>query len=390
MDSFFIYWTAPDGTTQLAGELQTVGGAGVQRFSYDAAWLRSPGFALGEDLPAMPGAIFPPGGASEFGVFLDAGPDTWGRRILSRKLTPPPRSTTQYIAAAADESRQGALRFATQPDGPFLSDGGPEPLSSIESLYEEVRGFQSNHASPGEVARLLRAATSQGGLRPKASVRDDDGSIWIAKFPSEDDTYDVETCEAAALNVARTGGLAVPDFRLIRVNEDRAILVIKRFDRTATGRFGYQSMRTATRVGPYEELNYKMMASAAGFHSGERGVLEIVARAALNITVHNIDDHGRNIGLLQNGQGRWDVSPVFDVVPFPWEAEGTPLSSAVRDRSLDAVMGLDWGVPRSAVAATVQRVSEAAQHVYTVARDEYGLDPETAEIAERFRSSVAR
>ena len=41
-----VHWTDRDGTTRLAGRLDTLGPIGLQRFVYDPGWL-STGFSLG-------------------------------------------------------------------------------------------------------------------------------------------------------------------------------------------------------------------------------------------------------------------------------------------------------------------------------------------------------
>ena len=50
-----------------------------------------------------------------------------------------------------------------------------------------------------------------GGARPKAAVRDDAGLLWLAKFPSRSDTFDV------ALRLAALCGMSVPAVRLIDI-----------------------------------------------------------------------------------------------------------------------------------------------------------------------------
>ena len=390
MAPIYVHWTAPDGTTHLAGRLTNIGSAGLQRFSYEPTWLTGPGFALGEGLSAVSGSFLPPGGATEFGVFLDAAPDAWGRRVLSRKRTGHLRTGTDFLLAAADETRQGALRFALDEDGPFLADGGPEPIARLHDLAREIIDFQEDKETPGGFARLLRAGTSQGGFRPKATVIDDDGALWMAKFPSETDTYDVETCEAAALHIAREARLTVPEFTHIRVDPDRAILLIKRFDRTAKGRLGYQSMRSASRLGANDALDYRTAAATAGYYSGSRGVEAIVGLAALNIAVNNIDDHSRNAGFIQDAMGQWQPAPLFDIVPYPRQGEGTPLSPSTPDRSVDAMLDLNWGISPKTVEETVHRVATAATQLYAVAIQHYGMDPEAAENAERYRPVAAR
>lgn len=205
---------------------------------------------------------------------------------------------------------------------------------------------------------------------------------------AETDRYDIETCEAAALHVARDAGLDAPAFRHIRVDPDRAILLVRRFDRTATGRLGYQSMRTASRIGPDEAIDYQIMAATAGFLCGAKGRRAIVAAAALNLTVHNIDDHSRNFGFLQDARGQWSPAPVFDVVPYNQDQEGTPLADETRQRSLEQLLDLDWGIPRREVQKIADTVTKAAERVYSVAVSTYGLDPESAVNAERVRAQA--
>jgi len=386
MPTWYVHWTTSDGTTHLAGRLDEIPPIGLQRFTYDNSWLTGPGFSLGEGLPLEAGPLSPPGGATNFGLFLDAGPDAWGRRVITRKARPTPSSTTGFILAAADETRQGALRFSDQPDGPFLSEGGPEALESLDDLFREVRQFQQDENAPGQFARLLRAGTSQGGFRPKAVVKAQDGALWIAKFPSETDTYDVETCEAAALDVARQAGLHVPEFQHLRVNDWQAILLVKRFDRTDGGRLGFQSMRTATRVGSDGYADYQMMAATAGYLCGAEGRRAILGAATLNIVVNNTDDHARNFGFLQDANGQWAPSPLFDVVPSPRQSDGTPLQSGMPGRSLEQLLDLDWGVPKA--ASFVGHIADVAAQVYRFAVDTYGLDGEAADTAEKYRSSL--
>lgn len=382
-----VHWTDASGRLHRAGTLREIGAIGLQQFEYHPDWLDSHAFDLGEGLPVGRGPLLPPGGATEFGLFADAAPDAWGRRVLARKLTPPPRTPTARLLGAADATRQGALRFVTEPGGSPVSDGGAAPLNSLEGLRQEVRDFQAGDDGPGEFSKLLRAGTSQGGFRPKAVVADEAGALWIAKFPAETDTYDVETCEAAALHVAREAGLAVPDFRHVRVDADRAILLVRRFDRNATGRHGYQSLRTASRLGPFDDLDYTMAARVSGFLCGAAGLRAVVAAAALNMAVNNIDDHSRNTGFLQDQKGQWMPAPMFDIVPYPGAGSGTPLVQG-SERSLGQLQDLEWGIPRAEVADIVGRVVSAAVTLYPVAVDSFGLDPEFAETAEGRRRAI--
>ena len=76
----------------------------------------------------------------------------------------------------------------------------------------------------------LGGAPSAGGARPKASVRDDDGVLWLAKFPALNDTYTMAIVEAGAMDLARAAGLTVPPLRVMSVGAS-SVLLVRRFDR---------------------------------------------------------------------------------------------------------------------------------------------------------------
>ena len=61
---------------------------------------------------------------------------------------------------------------------------------------------------------LLVPGSSLGGARPKASVRDRDGHLSIAKFPNKGDEYNAVLWEALALTLAAQAGLNAPTWRL--------------------------------------------------------------------------------------------------------------------------------------------------------------------------------
>ncbi|WP_365680356.1 HipA domain-containing protein [Propionivibrio sp.] len=75
-----------------------------------------------------------------------------------------------------------------------------------------------------------------GGARPKASVVDPEGHLWIAKFPSVRDEHDVGGWELVVQTLARGCGLRVPEGLARRFANPHHSFLVKRFDRTETGR----------------------------------------------------------------------------------------------------------------------------------------------------------
>lgn len=377
-----VGWTNESGEVHHVGTVSLLGSAQIQSFTYAPSWLES-GFEIGAGLPLTAGPQSPVGGSSTFGILDDAGPDAWGRRVISRsRPLSEVSSSLGMLAAVADASRQGALRFAEEVGGAWLTPGDLAPIGSLREVLADVEAFVRGEADTAAIRRIYLGSSSQGGARPKSALRREDGSLVMAKFPAETDSYDVQACEAVALQVARDASLSVPRSELVRLDAGRSILLVERFDRSASGRLGYQSMRTAALLGELESMTYRLAADTARFTAGSEAVRGVVGAAALAICVHNVDDHARNLGFLRRGSG-WVLAPLFDVVPFPDEQTGTPLDDSSSGRSLEQLLDLDWGIQRREVLGIASRVAQVARGAWERAPRLVGLDPEVAAVCGR-------
>ncbi len=61
-------------------------------------------------------------------------------------------------------------------------------------------------------------------------MRDEQGALWLAKFPARGDAFDVAMAETCTLELARRCGLTVPEVRYLQVG-GRPVMLIRRFDR---------------------------------------------------------------------------------------------------------------------------------------------------------------
>ena len=61
---------------------------------------------------------------------------------------------------------------------------------------------------------ILAPGSSLGGARPKATVQDGTGALWIATFPSRNDTVDVGLWEYLIHQLAGEAGISVPPARI--------------------------------------------------------------------------------------------------------------------------------------------------------------------------------
>jgi len=99
-------------------------------FEYDEDWLRSHDrFALEPALQLCRGPFYTSPDKPIFGAIGDSAPDRWGRMLMRRAdrrraeragETPRTLREIDYLLMVNDEARQGTLRFALEPDGPFL------------------------------------------------------------------------------------------------------------------------------------------------------------------------------------------------------------------------------------------------------------------------------
>lgn len=272
----------------------------------------------------------PQGQLTEFGVFRDAAPDHWGRRVIENKLQrlgPLPESV--YLEHAGHH-RTGALDFRDKPNA-LAKEGTHVGLIDLEYLLEASDRVQAGDRLPGKLALLFDAGPSMGGARPKAVIVADDKE-WLAKFGAVDDRFDVPCVEYATMQMARAAGLSVPALRLEQVNH-RHVMLIERFDRlpTPTGhtsRIHFVSALTMmakheseSSMASYQDI--ALVISQYAHHQNIRQDLaELFKRMIFNILVNNNDDHLRNHGFLWDSSSQgWRLSPLYDVVPTPVVAQ---------------------------------------------------------------------
>ncbi|MEX5485323.1 hypothetical protein IC611_02305 [Proteus mirabilis] len=97
---------------------------------------------------------------------------------------------TDYLLGVHDSFRMGALRFRTSPNGPFLDDNHELAAPTITSLPELQHAANKIEETPDLdnpdylkwLNMLISPGSSLGGARPKASIRNHDDSLWLAKF----------------------------------------------------------------------------------------------------------------------------------------------------------------------------------------------------------------
>jgi len=82
------------------------------------------------------------------------------------------------------------------------------------------------------------------GARPNANVTAPDGSLWIGKFPSAKDKWDVGKLEYETSVLARKAGVNVPETKCSKLSKAGMTFFSGRFDRQDGRRIHYASAMT--------------------------------------------------------------------------------------------------------------------------------------------------
>lgn len=238
-------------------------------FTYDAGWLsHSSRFALEPALVLHDLAHHTHTGHAMFGAFGDSAPDRWGRMLMrraerqrARAENRPPRAMNEIdcLLGVDDETRQGALRFTEQLGGPFLAVAGDgprvPPLVELPTLLAAADRMANDEDTDDDLRLLLAPGSSLGGARPKASVRDHDNRLLIAKFPHPGDEIDQPAWEALALRLASSAGIHASQGRLETI-ANRSVLLLNRFDRIGTRRVPFLSTMSLLGASDNESHSY--------------------------------------------------------------------------------------------------------------------------------------
>ncbi len=308
---------------------------GQVRFVYDAAWLRDPlAFALDPDLSLGAQSFFPNPQQGNFGVFLDSSPDRWGQTLMKRReallandegRVPRNLYAWDYLIGVQDLTRQGALRFRKEGEEAFLGAErlAAPPVTSLRELQSIATQLTGKRLDDLDALRrwlavLVAPGASLGGARPKANFTQQDGSLWIGKFPAKDDDRDIAAWEYLANVLAQKAGVTAPEASLLSLGKDFRTLAVKRFDRVGSQRRFYASAMTLLRKEQSEGTSYLeiaqfLRAHGDGAHARE-DLAQLFRRVAFNVAIGNRDDHLRNHGFILERTG-WRLSPAFDMNP---------------------------------------------------------------------------
>lgn len=277
------------------------------------------------------------------GMLADALPDTYGRAMFDRWLALTGRTSGNPVESLCFLGKRcmGALEFEPA-IGP---DTDPDSKIEIDSLVEVAReallkkeafGANFREDKKAAIAEILRLGTSAGGQRAKAIIayNKETGEVRSGQVDAPEgfdyylikldgvsaktgfrDTENYGRLEYSFAKLVRLCGIEMTECSLIEEN-GRAHFLTKRFDRQGVKKI---HMQTLCGIAHFDHRIHRAYSYEQAFNVMRRLKLsyaeaaEMFRRIVFNIVVRNQDDHTKNISFLMGPDGKWRLSPAYDM-----------------------------------------------------------------------------
>lgn len=268
------------------------------------------------------------------GAIFDAAPDAWGRTVMAASLgSHPTQLPEREVLLIGRGTGVGAIGFSKAGTTLHKTSSFEPILEDVELIFRATQEALANNGTviDDNLAPFVTSSWDIGGARPKAVVTDQEGYKWIAKFPGKDDPFSCQRVEWANLQMARKIGINVPEARLIELSSGDAALLVKRFDRSIDDDARRHYLSAVSLISPPSNFDKRQMDTPHGARyfsyaaiaevakkissNYKADVGELYVRMALNVLLHNTDDHLKNHGFIKDVKGDgYRLSPLFDVV----------------------------------------------------------------------------
>ena len=255
------------------------------------------------------------------GIFRDAAPDAWGRRVLMYKLqmsaAQAEAELTEIDLLLAGGQGVGALHFQTTAQ---TYQPKPKHIARLEDMMTAAEAVEKNTPLPPEVEAALLHGTSIGGARPKALLQREDGQLTIAKFSSSTDTSPIVRLEALAMSLAQKAGIETVRNKLLSVmNKD--VLLVDRFDcDDGLSRRHFFSALSALELDEMEAryASYPDLAEYLRRYADKpvEQCKTLYRRMIFNMLIGNTDDHAKNHAMFWDGRFV-RLTPAYDICIMP-------------------------------------------------------------------------
>lgn len=272
------------------------------------------------------------------GVFADALPDSWGSRIIEnyflkhKNLSPYDVSPLQKLLYMGNRS-VGALEF--------YPVEGKQHDSVKQTLEISTLVRESRKVLRGDMTELLPelfrvSSDSLGGAKAKATVGlniltgelvtvedalPEGFDHWMIKFDGTDEKGKPSQnllAEKIYLEMAKMCGIEIVESNII---QDGALshLAVKRFDRSGNEKpFHAHTLAGLAHMNfkdkdtmSYDKFFRTILAATKDYAALKEGYRRMV----FNVLSGNQDDHAKNHSFIMGKEGKWNLSPAYDLSP---------------------------------------------------------------------------
>lgn len=281
------------------------------------------------------------------GLLADALPDKFGNSIIDAWLTRQGRDSRDFSPVErlcyTGKRGMGALEFSPPVVEKYDASVAVE-IAHLVALAQEIISERkaldvqlstSEQSNAEAIMDILRVGTSAGGARPKAVIAmDEEGNVmsgqasappgydyWILKF---DGVTDLELGEPRGFGrieyayhlMAKAAGIDMSECRLLEEN-GRAHFMTRRFDRVDGHKLHMQSLCGIAHydfnmAGAYSyEQAFAVMRR---LRLSKAEAVQQYRRMLFNVMARDLDDHTKNIAFLMGPDGKWRLSPAYDVI----------------------------------------------------------------------------
>ena len=324
--------------------INNVRGKEIYSFEYEHEWLvKNKDLYFDPDIQPFMGRQYLTEGKETYGFLQDISPDRWGRKLLQRKdsnlarnegRAPYTLMPSDYLLGVQDKLRYGGIRIKLNDNYVDNSLNSPvPPFTRLRELEQAVRSLENNDPNNDEwLNMLIVPGSSLGGARPKANVIDNNGNLWIAKFPSRYDECNIGAWEYIASKLADKCYISTNQVSFIK-SGDKDIFLTKRFDRNGDARIHAASAMTLLSLTDgSDEGNYIKIADfiRANCNDVSSNLEELWRRMVFSVAINNTDDHLRNHSFLLQNDNSWSLSRVYDINPNPFKSVSLDIDIGIK------------------------------------------------------------
>jgi len=272
------------------------------------------------------------------GVFADALPDTWGSRIIEnyflkhKNISPYAVSPLQKLLYIGNRGA-GALEFYplegeqhecikhTLEISKLVSESRKVLRGDMTELLPELFRVSSDSLGGAKAKATVGLNVSTSELISTGDVLPEGFEHWMIKFDGTDEKGIPSQKlleEKLYLDMAKMCGIESLESKIIHDGE-LSHLAVKRFDRMGNDKpFHMHTLAGMAHMNfkdkdtmSYDKFFRTILAVTRDYSALEEGYRRMV----FNVLSANQDDHAKNHSFVMGHDGKWKLSPVYDLTP---------------------------------------------------------------------------